>query len=625
MYNLFSILLPDREIRSADELYFHGSATLSEDKLLFKKGESATFDTYFNCFSYSKYKRYTDVKNISLVLTLNGDFTVKIYRSELSERIVEAFSSAKKRSHKNPNKNTDLSSVVVPKTLLCSKTCKCANETEFMIDIDLEKFGGTGNVWFELDSKGDSEFFGGHWACCDTPKQSVKVGIVICTYKREAFVSGNMQRVKNFLDENADLKNKLEFFIIDNGQTLEPSRYDFAKVYPNANLGGSGGFTRGIIEVYKRKDEFTHFLLMDDDIVFHAEILRKLVGILEYASDTDRLSVGGSLLKQEAPAIQHEMGANWNGIDAEPENHDFNLALPIDVLRNEKDKMIDYNGWWFMCMPLSVVDKHLLPLPLFIKSDDMEYGLRCAEDVMLVNGLGIWHESFQLKYTSVLEYYQKRNELILNSVCDIKRPLYMGLRKLVRSVAKQLIYQRYFALDFIFDAYDDFLKGPQYIMSLNAEELHRKLLKNVPKFYSGRELAQQGYNVKGEPYKGGGNKIKNVLTLNGHLLPTFCYNKKERTQGRLVHLTKCVPQDFYKSALTIQYDSEYDRGFVTKQSRAQVIKTGFRLLGMGARFILKHHHVAKQFRAKRNELASFENWYKLLGINNETDQKRTQE
>ncbi len=625
MYNLFSILLPDREIRSADGLYFHGSATLSEDKLLFKKGESATFDTYFNCFSYSKYKRYTDVNSLCLVLTLKGDLTVKVYRSELSDGIAEAFSSAKKRSHKNPNKNTDLSSVVVPKTLLCSKTCKSADEKEFTIDIDLEKFGGTGNVWFELDSKGDSEFFGGHWACCDTPKQSVKVGIVICTYKREAFVSGNMQRVKCFLDENADLKDKLEFFIIDNGQTLEPSRYDFVKVYPNANLGGSGGFTRGIIEVYQRKDEFTHFLLMDDDIVFHAEILRKLVGILEYASDTKRLSVGGSLLKQEAPAIQHEMGANWNGIDAEPENHDFDLALPIDILRNEKDKMIDYNGWWFMCMPLSVVDKHLLPLPLFIKSDDMEYGLRCAEDVMLVNGLGVWHESFQLKYTSVLEYYQKRNELILNSVCDIKRPLYMGLIKLVRSVAKQLIYQRYFALDFIFDAYDDFLKGPQYIMTLNAEDLHRKLLKNVPKFYSGRELAQQGYNVKGDPYKGGGNKIKNVLTLNGHLLPTFCYNKKERTQGRLVHLTKCVPQDFYKSALTVQYDSEYDRGFVTKQSRAQVIKTGFRLLGMGARLMIKHHLVAKQFRAKRKELASFENWYKLLGINSETYQKMTQE
>lgn len=619
MYNLFSIILPDREIPSEDGLYFHGSATLHGDKLLFKKGESAAFDTYFNCFSYSKYKRYTDVNNISLVLTLKGDFTVKIYRSELSDGITEAFRSVKKRSRKGQNKNTDLSSVVVPKTLVCSKNCQSTNEKEFIIDIDLAKFGGTGNIWFELDGKGDGEFAGGRWACCDTPKQRVKVGVVICTYKRETFVTNNLKRAKYFLDTNADLKDKLEFFIIDNGQTLELSDYDFVKIYPNANLGGSGGFTRGIIEAYKRKGEFTHFLLMDDDIVFHAEILRKLIGILEYASDTNRLSVGGSMLKQEAPAIQHEMGANWNGIDTEPENHDFNLSLPLDVLRNEKDKMVDYNAWWFMCMPLSVVDKHLLPLPLFIKSDDMEYGLRCAEDVMLVNGLGIWHESFQLKYTSVLEYYQKRNELILNSVCDIKRPLYMGLRKLVRSVAKQLIYQRYFAIDLIFDAYDDFLKGPQYIMSLNAEDLHRKLLENLPKFYSGRELAQQGYNVDGDYYKGGGNKIKNVLTLNGHLLPTFCYNKKERTEGRLVHLTKCVPQDFYKSALTIQYDSEYDRGFVTKQSRAQVINTGFRLLGMGARLILRHHHVAKQFRAKRNELASFENWYKLLGINCETD------
>ncbi|WP_027205229.1 hypothetical protein [Butyrivibrio fibrisolvens] len=42
------------------------------------------------------------------------------------------------------------------------------------------------------------------------------------------------------------------------------------KVIPNANTGGTGGFSRGMMEAIDRKDALglTHLLMMDDDAVF---------------------------------------------------------------------------------------------------------------------------------------------------------------------------------------------------------------------------------------------------------------------------------------------------------------------------------------------------------------------
>ena len=37
---------------------------------------------------------------------------------------------------------------------------------------------------------------------------------------------------------------------------------------------------------------------------------------------------------------------------------------------------VHYNGWWFFAFPLAAVDRVGLPLPLFIRGDDVEYGLR---------------------------------------------------------------------------------------------------------------------------------------------------------------------------------------------------------------------------------------------------------
>ena len=47
---------------------------------------------------------------------------------------------------------------------------------------------------------------------------------------------------------------------------------------------------------------------------------------------------------------------------------------------------VDYNGWWMCLIPTTVIREIGLSLPLFIKWDDAEYGLR-AKDARLPHGL----------------------------------------------------------------------------------------------------------------------------------------------------------------------------------------------------------------------------------------------
>lgn len=87
-------------------------------------------------------------------------------------------------------------------------------------------------------------------------------------------------------------------------------------------------------------------------------------------------------------------------------------------MKNEEDLPMEYNGWWFCCIPLA---EHFrgFPLPVFIHGDDIEYGLRFNKKIMTMNGIGVWHDAFDNRKASSMEYYDMRNTLI---TCAIHHP-----------------------------------------------------------------------------------------------------------------------------------------------------------------------------------------------------------
>lgn len=90
--------------------------------------------------------------------------------------------------------------------------------------------------------------------------------------------------------------------------------------------------------------------------------------------------------------------------------------------------------------------------------------------------------------------------------------------------------------------------------------------------------------------------LKQLFTLNGYLLPSLMYNKKEKKHGRVIDMYLAKPKDFYKSKTTIQYDIDKGKGFVSTQKRSQLIKALLKIVSISIKMLLKYKKAAKEYK-----------------------------
>ena len=441
------------DIEGTRELFFRGDAALNESgALVFGAGGVAAFDTYFNLFSHEKYAKYCGISAARLRLNGRGQFYAKLYRkTENGDELL---------------KNAEFCDVL---------------ELPFGIP------AGSGFVWFSLEAPAGGELYSGAFEADVAAPNEVKLGAVICTFKREEFVARNMERVQKAISAASEWTEKLHFFVVDNARTLDLPESALYTVIPNKNLGGSGGFTRGIMEVCK-DSSFTHFLLMDDDISFEFATLERTYNFLcALAPEHAQAAVGGAMLVLEEPTVQYELGAKFTGLRLLSRNHGRDLSDAAQLMQNEQRADANFAAWWYCCMPVSFVREYGLPMPFFIKGDDIEYGIRCMRDLILLNGIGIWHQDFSAKYNSALEYYSKRNELTTGALhfpAGAVRPKF----SLLYNVYKQLTLKNYAAAELVLRAYEDFLRGPRFFEETDGAELNAELLSMRPKSLPAAQL-----------------------------------------------------------------------------------------------------------------------------------------
>lgn len=265
-------------------------------------------------------------------------------------------------------------------------------------------------------------------------------------------------------------------------------------------------------------------------------------------------------------------------------------------------------------MPIGVIDRHGLPLPLFIKNDDVEYGMRCKElEWTFLNGVGVYHSPFEAKYNASLEYYIRRNELISNCYTT-KRSGLKFFCKLVRCVGIQLVQQRYFAIPYSLKGYDDFLKGAEYLYALDAEKVNADLRKGMPKIYSKAELEKMGYDLSDIYRSKPRCEFLQTITLNGYLIPKCLCSKKSR-QIKIVDSTDCPPKDFFLTRKTLQYNPLSQTGFFTEEKFVEVIKAGFLLVGKAFEMLFKYARAKRSYLKMQKRLTSFEFWQNKLDLN----------
>ena len=365
-------------------LYIKGNLLdIKDASICLKKNQTLDFATYFNLFSARKWKIYTSIRDVRIQLHIRGNYKITVY--EVSQQ---------------------------QKRELYSET----GHDDYQKDIPLKPCQAN-FITFTLTALEEGvQFWGGAYYGQFEDVQNTEIGIIICTFKREEYVKRNLKTLQGLMQENPHF----HVMVIDNGQTLPEICNEQLQVIHNRNYGGSGGFTRGLMEQVNQGTN-NYVLMMDDDILIETSSLERVYALCQHIKNQyAQQMIAGSMMSMDEPTIQYENTAYWGKVRLHSLGQGFDLTAIEDLIKNDQLplKQNKYAAWWFCCIPMAVVRKNGYPLPNFIKGDDMEYGIRNRRDIITMNGIGVWHEAFAKKMSSVVNYYSDRNMLILNEFAD---------------------------------------------------------------------------------------------------------------------------------------------------------------------------------------------------------------
>lgn len=269
---------------------------------------------------------------------------------------------------------------------------------------------------------------------------------------------------------------------------------DRLSIHDQPNLGGSGGYSRVMYEALKNTD-CQQILFMDDDIRIEPDTILRVLALHRFAKTP--MLIGGQMLNLQEPSHLHIMGEvvdqsnfMWTAAPHAEYDHDFaqfplNDKNPRSALLHRRID-VDFNGWWTCMIPRQVAEELGQPLPLFIKWDDAEYGLRAGEHgypTVTLPGAAIWHMAWSDKDDAIdwQAYFHLRNRLVVAALHwdgDIT-----GLvRSHLKATLKHLACLEYSTVAIQNRAIDDFLAGPEHIFSILESalpEVHR-LRKEYP-------------------------------------------------------------------------------------------------------------------------------------------------
>lgn len=363
----------------------------------------------------------------------------------------------------------------------------------------------------------------GAWLTNDRPRNPVRLAIVICSYRREEMLLDTLSALESAVARNPDIQELL--VVRQGGQDLSayPSYAQLRaedmfdgklRVIEQRNFGGSGGFARGVLECLET--DATDILLLDDDIRIEASLLERLTALL--ARIKEPTTIGGQMLELEQPCRLHASCETIDFDTLQLRNADEGADLataPLDVLFGQVEPG-GYNAWWFCCIPASVWRAQGLPLPMFVRHDDVEFGVRTREaglTAAIIPGLFVWHEAFDRKVTPLYVYYDRRNLLICASLHSPARPVRWALRHW-RETWQALRKRRYEYCWALCRAADDFCQGPAIVFA-HLPERHEQFKTEHARLalltMTGHRLRRGGDNIRTMPLTRDGTRTRSAV------------------------------------------------------------------------------------------------------------------
>lgn len=423
-------------------------------------GESeVSFATYFNAFPASYWRRWSICPAVVLRVELTGTGRVDLYRT----------------------KATGARIFIEGREFAGSDEAPAVLEVE----VGLQPFEDGGWIWFDITTDTKVTLLNGGWYAPLPAPGTANIAVGIPTFNRPADCVNALREltVDPLVDEVIGA-----VIVPDQGARKARDHPDFPaaaqrlgarlSIHDQPNLGGSGGYSRVMYEALKNTD-CQQILFMDDDIRIEPDSILRVLAMSRFAKTP--MLVGGQMLNLQEPSHLHIMGEvvdrsnfMWTAAAHAEYDHDF-AEYPLND-SEDKSKLlhrridVDYNGWWTCMIPRQVAEELGQPLPLFIKWDDADYGLRAAEHgypTVTLPGAAIWHMAWSDKDDAIdwQAYFHLRNRLVVAAMHwdgDVS-----GLvRSHLKATLKHLACLEYSTVEIQNRAIDDFLAGPEHIFSI---------------------------------------------------------------------------------------------------------------------------------------------------------------
>lgn len=598
-YKIQSLVFPtDEKHGGCRKLFYRGdSGIYNQEKQILTLGfaQRCDFVTYLNACSWQKWQKYTSAKSLTLHLRIKGEARVTFlgYHRE---------------------------ALTVTQKEFAKKDYQAAEETEIEYtfpDNDEQMVG------FEIAALSpELTIFGGYFTVEVDEKEMnpVVLAIATTTCKKEDFIRRNTELIKRELLSGEDeLAKNLYLHVTDNGQTLTEKDIHGEHVFlhPNINAGGSGGFARGMIESLRQEPEATHVLLMDDDVLVLPESIRRTYNLLRLMRpEYKRSFISGAMLYYERPNKQHEdvgtIGGPLKGAKINHEKLRENLANE-QILAPHRNS---YAAWWYCCVPVSVIKEVGLPLPLFIRMDDAEYGMRAKTDFITLNGICVWHMGFTTKHNAVFDKYQTlRNEWIGQATTGVM-PDVDVLAQFKDSYRTEIMRFSYDTAELILQALEDFMKGPEFIMQPQGDKIVAERYKLNDKFSPLSKVqggdAVQTDNIKADLPLRFENRLFLKLTWNGQ---RWCPKFLENPNLAAIQADWVLqPERSARRTQLLAVNPYEGTGVVYRKDRKRFKELMQRYKKLVKEFEKNRDKIYQQYQEKRDYLTSEEFWREYLGI-----------
>ncbi|MFT4306921.1 MAG: glycosyltransferase [Microbacterium sp.] len=445
------VVFPVADVDAVRPLYIDGDAShaeiLGRDGVRVRPGGAVSLGSYLNAFPASYWRAETDVASVWLTARLSGRGRLVVRRSDARAR------AARVEEHEVHGSST------------------------VAAELPLSGFDEGGAYWLDLDAAdGEAlELAGAEWSIDRAAAASATVAMA--TFNRPADCLAQLRALAadRRLDELVD-----RIVVVDQGTDLVADQPGFAEVagrlgdrlrlVRQPNLGGSGGFSRGMLEAL-RAGESSHVLLLDDDAISEPEAIARAIRFA--GAGRAPLIVGGGMLHLDDRAVLYAQSEQWDPrigwvrLDrAGAYDHDFGAVPFRDAPYFHARQRSDFNGWWMCLIPSALLRDAGLSLPLFLKGDDVEFALRAREHgvrTVSPTGIALWHMGWGGKApTRTWEaYFLHRNRIVTELLhARRRRPTGVILHSFLGDV-KPLLTLQYSAVRLRAQALADVMQGPE--------------------------------------------------------------------------------------------------------------------------------------------------------------------